>query len=440
MSEIYKIIIGLFFFLLCLVPFYITKKDKFYNLKNPELFPFLAGIYGIYYASPLVMGSSFEVAGHNVVDLSIFEAAFTALFGWIFLLCGYYFKKSSENYFSYDLVLSDTRCKSLANFFILSGILFSYLSRTTNAVVFDASESTFTQIYLILASFLQIGLGFYLTFALEKKIPVVQRRILYTIILPGYLFSLSFSGSVGGLIAPSVFFIFIFYNVAKKIPWIFLALTFSAFLILRPAMETYRSYIWFGGSYSNAGIFERAKLLGEIVGDIFLSGRNDVKDDVLELTTARTNQLSVLAAVIQQTPESVEFWKGETYLTLLSTPIPRFLWPNKPAKDLGQQFGHRYGFIGDFDITTSFNLPQIAEFYANFGLIGVFFGMYLTGRIYRYLYELFSQKNGITNLVFGAYIFSKCTNIESDFSLVFGGILQSIIVLYIIKYFITKRL
>src|SRR5262249_40379073 len=96
-----------------------------------------------------------------------------------------------------------------------------------------------------------------------------------------------------------------------------------------------------------------------------------------EKAGSRADHLSDFAHVIARTGTSVPYWGGETYMTLFTSLIPRVLYPNKPKKKLGQEYGHRYRFIAPSDHGTSINFEQIVEMYANFGAEGVCIGMFL---------------------------------------------------------------
>jgi len=95
------------------------------------------------------------------------------------------------------------------------------------------------------------------------------------------------------------------------------------------------------------------------------------------------------AEIIERTPAQIPFWGGGTLYPLLFKPIPRLLYPDKPRESSGQTFGHLYGFLSPDDETTSYNLPQLVEFYGNFGILGVLAGMFFLGVLYRVIQYIF---------------------------------------------------
>ena len=83
--------------------------------------------------------------------------------------------------------------------------------------------------------------------------------------------------------------------------------------------------------------------------------------------------LSAISLVKEKTPSTIPYWKGASYLPIFTKFIPRFIWPDKPTENMGQEFGHRYGILAWDNLTTSMNTPVVAEAYMNFGEIGFYF-------------------------------------------------------------------
>jgi hypothetical protein len=145
--------------------------------------------------------------------------------------------------------------------------------------------------------------------------------------------------------------------------------------------------------------------------------------------------LDLLADAVRRTPNEVPYWDGETYRSLVGFTIPRFLWPDKPRKTLGQDFGHRYGYIADTDGTTSINLPFLVEFYLNFGEQGVIWGMCLVGVLFGLLDRYVNQprQSLLVTLAAGVLLF-PLLNIENDLSLQFGGLFLGAVALRIVMW------
>lgn len=97
---------------------------------------------------------------------------------------------------------------------------------------------------------------------------------------------------------------------------------------------------------------------------------SNVKQVLDEFASYRVGH-AVLAAhtlVVSETPDRVPYLKGESFYQFLWLFVPRALYPDKPSEIWGQKYGHRYGLLDAQDYSTSFNLAQLTEFYANGGI------------------------------------------------------------------------
>ena len=121
-------------------------------------------------------------------------------------------------------------------------------------------------------------------------------------------------------------------------------------------------------------------------------------DDFSEMMGSRFNMFGTLAHVVSSTPGRIPLWDGETYLPTLVAPIPRFLWPDKPTQDSGQQFGHRFELLDEGDFATSFNLAQLIELRANFNTGWVLLGMFIIGFIEVFISAPFRPSRSRTSI------------------------------------------
>jgi hypothetical protein len=128
-------------------------------------------------------------------------------------------------------------------------------------------------------------------------------------------------------------------------------------------------------------------------------------------------------------------------LSLVGAFVPRVLWPEKPQKRVGQDFGHRYGYLYTNDQSTSINLPFLVEFYANFGERGVYLGMFAIGMLLAVLQRYLNRprQGWLRSLAALVLLVPIITNIESDFSLIFGGLILNGAAMYIVYRFLVAK-
>jgi hypothetical protein len=281
-----------------------------------------------------------------------------------------------------------------------------------------------------------VGICTLIALHLARKLDSVTAALVWGFLIPVKIALGLGTGSAASGLLVGVAVAMTFASVRRSIPWKTLALGTVALFILRPAEVPYRMATW-GGRLSDAGVFEKARVFGDIVYRITLGGA--VRSDALiEMASTRLAQFTVFGEVIADTPAMVPFWAGASYYTALFKPIPRVIWPDKPEEVSGQTFGHRYNLISATNISTSFNLPQTVELYANFGLIGVIAGMFMFGLIYRLLIDMYVHPGmGLGALVGAVYISSKLIDVGSAAAQTLGAIPWSIILIALIHLLIN---
>jgi hypothetical protein len=153
------------------------------------------------------------------------------------------------------------------------------------------------------------------------------------------------------------------------------------------------------------------------------SGRILTHDPRISRLVNRIGQIWIFQHVYDSSPERVPHFAGETYIPLITSLVPRFIYPEKPKEQAGLLFGYRYGFTPDANDTTSFNIPWMVELLANFGVHGVLIGMALFGALLSLLNRYFNAE-GMTDLEFliGLTIMFRLGYQESNFSVMTGSL------------------
>ena len=313
------------------------------------------------------------------------------------------------------------------------------VTRTTREVAFEWSVIVY---YLAQLSVLSIGMLFYLF--LERRLSRWSQLFLWAALLPSQVLTELSAGFVFPVIRLTVFLIMIYMAVRRAFPWR-QALVVLALLIPSMAFKTeYRKLVW------SEGRTELPRSLSELVGNgvsfgatVFSAIRETGPEGVYygaQTVVQRLDLLYAFGYVMELTPRDVPYLNGATYSALFWKPLPRVFFPNKPREEWGNEFGQRYGFLDPDDNTTSVNMPQMLEMYVNFGIIGVVVGMWLLSQLYRALNSVLNNRDaGEWGTVLAALILSSLINVESNFLLVFGGLLQLGVLLYIIGLLVGQR-
>jgi hypothetical protein len=242
------------------------------------------------------------------------------------------------------------------------------------------------------------------------------------------------------------FLLLVVWRESKRLPILLPCLTLVFILVFNPIKNQYRDLTW-RGEYSNAGSIEKAQLFIDLATEQIIGGNkrgssSTSNDDTSSLNTVidRVGYINFFSKVIEDTPERVPYWGGQTYLPLLTKFIPRFIWPNKPAETIANQFGRRYGYLGSTDFSTALNLPWLVEAYANFGDFGMLIVMPLIGTFLAFLEQKFNRHDtNFLEFLIGATVLFRLPLQESNFSLMVGGIFMLVLSFYLLFIFWVGR-
>lgn len=434
---------GAVLWLACLLPAFSYLLRKSARREPVPFFPLFGVIFGIYFALPAVLGTVNLAYVPNQMQITWLDpvhdfdmAIDLALYGWLALLFGY----------AAMTLFAPSRRRQQAPFptaglgpmllqVALAGMGLDIISNTINV------PGVVRGVVVFAATLSQFALAALLALSIRGQLTKRQRSILL-VAIPVEVVILLASGSIAKVFLFGFLLLVSYWIVGGGIPlrWLFAGLAAAALLItLKGVLQDYRRLAWFSGV--TLSITDRTALMADLV-----QARVAEKGPVGALTmgadaaAGRSAILDMLADVTRRTPRDIPYWGGVTYLSLVGVAIPRVLWPGKPQKRLGQDFGHRYTYIDPRDMATSVNLPFLVEFYLNFGPIGVYLGMLLTGAFLRVVdYALNRPGQDIMQSLASAAILLPLLNVESDFSLIFGGVFLNAVAMRIVLRYLRDR-
>ena len=234
-----------------------------------------------------------------------------------------------------------------------------------------------------------------------------------------------------------VFLTFIVLNVRKTLLLKSFAVFIVLFVLLNPVKMKMRDATWSDPNGQSLSTFEKAKLFAELMASEGLSPVSRDGYNAFETIVTRTDHAGLLAEVMSQTPDSVPYANGITYLPMLTVWIPRVIWADKPKETLGNDWAHWYsGLLNADDTTTSLNLPWLVEFYVNFGWEGILVGMFLVGLLYAWLVRrLCFREAGTLEYAASMSLLLGFWFAESNLSLFVGGLILGSISLAIYMRF-----
>jgi hypothetical protein len=415
-------------FLACWIPF-VT--HFFTRGSSLPLLPVLCLIYGVYFSGVIFLEDSFIVPGVNyTVPYSLLlQCESLVLAGVLCLMAGYYgtpvriIGVLPRLRFPLDRQ-TGTRLGVILSF---GGIVVYQLG----ALLPLRFQSIVTLTYQ-LSSF-GIALLFY--YQLQASLSQKMQIVLWGFLLPLRMLFAVAGGGVGSLVQDLLILLGTYWLARRKWPWRSTLVLALVVVPISGVKAEFRRAAW----GSDLSTLARGQMFAALISDGFQSNEHFFRN-CLQITLVRVDQLTTFCAVANLTPDVIPYWEGDSYSTIYWALIPRALYPDKPVKVIGQTFGHRYGLLGKNDRTTSYNLPQIVEMYANFGPWGVVAGMLLMGVLLRALHFVFSHPDiGEAGSLIALVTFARLCNIESDFSLIYGGIILNLVGLVVVLRILQAR-
>ncbi len=382
-------------------------------------------------------GFSYELIG-DFLNIQKEEVIFKTLIiiniAIIFLNIGYFllykvFQKERSG-FKFLEVNKYNKLIIIAIFFLLINFLnkfYFFIPSNLNQIIVPIIIISFSILFYSIIKFKDFKNFFYLLI------------ILFTIFL-----EILSSSYVFPAILVLIYFV-IYFKVNGKIP-IIQILLFALFFF---TLHLYKNEFRLNLIFSNLNPVDRSKIFLQFYSSVIKSDSNEfiildeeqkkkfVKDTNADPVRQRLNNwrlahsFSSLIILVEKTPSSINYFKGETYKILLSKLIPRVIWNEKPSDTIANYIGRKYHVLDNKDNSTSWNLPIINEAYINFGIYGVILISFLLGilvRIFTVIFSINNFKNAETHI--GVYLCCSTFFWEPHLSLVYGGIYYPIIFLY----------
>jgi hypothetical protein len=387
----------------------------------PLILPLYCAVYWAMYLAP-AFTSDFLIRFTSIPADAISSAATLALAGHALFLAG--FVTSPVKRVKAPAILNvpiDLR-RSKRGLFAIA----IFIAPLKLLLAFVQLPSAISQMTIALADFGVISMAGLFLLQLRGQLSAGESWLLNGTIAM-FVFVLLVSGFMALPLSFIAVFVAVYVSKTRKVPLLPLLLALIPLLIFSQVKAQFRKATWSDEAKPVAtGLLDSAELLFNLSTKAVSSEDGTGASEGSSSLLKRVDHLTAFGLAIDLTPGQVPFWAGETYLTLLTSPIPRFVWPGKPEKTLGQDYGHRYGYLDPTDHYTSINLEQTVEMYANFGPWGVLLGMLGIGMLYRAVFSVLSAAND-TSLLISVALLPQLLLIECDFSLVHGALAQVVL-------------
>ncbi|MFA5098660.1 MAG: O-antigen polymerase [Candidatus Paceibacterota bacterium] len=196
----------------------------------------------------------------------------------------------------------------------------------------------------------------------------------------------------------------------------------------------------FGGICRNTATLKINGIIGA-AGDIsFFNTIGFLADSFFN----RINQISVFSKVLNLPSDTAALY-GSSFSNFLTTlGPPRFIWKDKPlsVNSTGNNLAHELGIVSPADSRTSISPTVVGDLYINFGVWGIFLGMFLIGVAFRFIYDYLielTNKSSSGLMIYSIFWVQIISGMEGWIAPVLAGLIKFFIILFIIHLFLIKR-
>ena len=153
----------------------------------------------------------------------------------------------------------------------------------------------------------------------------------------------------------------------------------------------------------------------------------------------RLNQIGNLATAMREVPTKIDGLGWRVYLPLLTWPIPRILWENKPREISGLLIGQQLGLQKPDDPLVAWSMPLLVEAWLAGGIAHFIFAIVLVLLVNIWLIWLGSLHGEIGYLTVSLVGLATMANgMSSGLAATCGGTLQATIAVFLLHHFIRK--
>ena len=350
---------------------------------------------------------------------------FTISLGLIFFSFGYFFLNFlifKKNAYWLKLEINN----KIELFLIVALILF---------VIFYYINLNYKIINFSIISQLKFPIEIFLLAYFQVKY-LLSKNIFIFLIMILMLFSLFIIEiSMGATVFPYLLLltpIFINFYINKEVNFLIVMLIFLSAFIVHTLKYEIRKITWILPE-ENKPIKEQNKILNNLNStiEIYSNQTYDTfisKDNIAGQKHRLYHSNTSLQIVLSKSPHYIDFYNGKSYDSLIFKFVPRFLYHNKKKEEWGNFWGKRYNVLNKNDFGTSWNFPVLNEFYANFGVKGVIFGMFFLGFLIKTLliFLCFNTNQPIL-LSVASTIMLNFFFLESNLSLILGSVINQLL-------------
>lgn len=444
--SLQEVFLGLLLLVICLYPTALYLAQHKGDLPSMPVFCLA---YALQFSFPVFsQEDTFLLMGGEVKYLDERDVVFAillAITGICSLLLGYYwFQNSAYRKVVPVAQLPLKKSKALA-YCIIVGVFLPLLF-TFQGMIPAELQQPLSSILRVLQNQVLVVIAILGWLYFGRKEGRVYGVWLYGLLLVSAMRGISY-GSIEEAVVPIGVYFVVKWLYTGRVPIAPILVTAALVVFLSPVKSQYRERTWFGEEpdLAEQSSLTRGSLWIEQAmtywGDT-IAGKRDVSE-ATSSATGRADFIHQVAHIYSMTPDVIPYQYGRTYSFFLVSFIPRILWPDKPTAGSANAFyAVTYGVTNEEGAkTTTFGVSILGEAFMNFGWPGVVFVMLIQGVLIGAMQHSFGGKISGPGgqAVFLCFFVYFLNGIGSSAEIMFGGILQNLLLGYVLLLWAREK-
>jgi hypothetical protein len=165
----------------------------------------------------------------------------------------------------------------------------------------------------------------------------------------------------------------------------------AVYVLLQPIKQDFRQQIWRSRDQSAVSYTDRINAWVNALSGFW--SREDAQEETKDAAVGRLAELDAVFHAIDMVPSQVTTLEGAGWVAALSSPIPRFIWRDKPTTNSSVDQRYAVVFKRQSEVgarSTAILLPLVVEGYWNFEWFGVALSCFVMGLWCGVLQKLFA--------------------------------------------------
>jgi len=441
-----QIFLGLLLTEICLFPsvLYLARGES----ALPTM-PVFSLAYALQFAFPVfTQEDTFLLMGGEIrylLERDVAIALLLAIIGIAALQLGYYwFQRSNYRRVIPVAQLPLKKSKALT-YCILVGI-FLPLIFTFQGIIPEEFQQPLSSILRVLQNQLLVVIAILGWLYYGRKESKFYAVWMYALVFIAAMRGIS-GGSIENAVVPVGVFFVVKWLYTGRIPIAPVVATVLLVVFLSPVKSDYRQRAWLDEDpdLAEQSSLTKGKLWIEQAMEYWqetFSGGREISE-ATSSATGRADFIHQVAYIYSMTPSVVPYQYGKTYSFFLVSFVPRIIWPDKPLAGSANGFyAVTYGITTEEGAkTTTFGVSILGEAFMNFGWPGVLLIMLVQGIFIGAMQHSFGGKVSGPGgqAVFLCFFVYFLNGIGSSAEIMFGGILQNLLLGYVLLLWAREK-